>query len=350
MGRRRPLTDVEPPAPRLPVAQQVGDQVDRAGREHDAVRARELAGARSAPCGRGSISTVARAELAGQRRERRRRQRARACAAVQTRASHVGEQSARASPRRPCRRGSRRRRRARRPATNAGSDSVERLDPAGVVGAVEARTAARRRAPRSVPARSRRAAARAAPPSRSRSRPRKRARGGTRRRSCAAGRRRARRSSAREPALDASHERRATLAAVASATARALRVEPRADDERRPGPHDVELLARDVGNRRPEVARVLEPDVGQHRDARVDDVGRVVAAAEPGLEHRDVDPGRSRTPHSAAAVSSSNWVTTSAASCCGAVDELGGAHGARDRRREALRRDVALARSRIRSR
>ena len=37
---------------------------------------------------------------------------------------------------------------------------------------------------------------------------------------------------------------------------------------------------------------MLEPDVGEHGDARVDDVGGVVAAAEPGLEHRHVDAGR----------------------------------------------------------
>src|SRR6478752_3016601 len=36
---------------------------------------------------------------------------------------------------------------------------------------------------------------------------------------------------------------------------------------------------------------VLEPDVGEKNDARVDYVGRVVAPTEPGLDDRNVDMG-----------------------------------------------------------
>jgi len=62
------------------------------------------------------------------------------------------------------------------------------------------------------------------------------------------------------------------------------RVDPGAQDQRRAGAHDVELLARYVLDGRPEVARVLEPDVGQHGNGGVKDVGGVVAPAEAGLE------------------------------------------------------------------
>ena len=60
----------------------------------------------------------------------------------------------------------------------------------------------------------------------------------------------------------------------------------RSGHERRMVAHHVELLARDVGDRRPEPARVLEADRGEHLDLRGDHVGRVVAPAEPGLDHR----------------------------------------------------------------
>ena len=66
---------------------------------------------------------------------------------------------------------------------------------------------------------------------------------------------------------------------------------------------DRELLAGDVGDRRAQPARVLEADAGQHLDARRDHVGGVVAAAEPGLDHRHLDargaPAPSRRPRSA---------------------------------------------------
>ena len=63
-----------------------------------------------------------------------------------------------------------------------------------------------------------------------------------------------------------------------------------AHHERRSRGHDGQLLTRDVRERRAEPARVLEPDVGEHRDRRVEHVGRVVAPAEARLHHRDLDP------------------------------------------------------------
>ena len=56
-----------------------------------------------------------------------------------------------------------------------------------------------------------------------------------------------------------------------------------------PGLHHRELLARDVGDRRAEPARVLEPDVGEHDHVGAEHVGRVVAAAQAGLDHGDLD-------------------------------------------------------------
>ena len=80
------------------------------------------------------------------------------------------------------------------------------------------------------------------------------------------------------------HDRRARLGGQLAH----LGVE-RAGHERRAAPHDGELLARDVGHRRAEPARVLEPDVGEHHDRRAEHVGGVVAAAEAGLDDRDLD-------------------------------------------------------------
>ena len=57
-----------------------------------------------------------------------------------------------------------------------------------------------------------------------------------------------------------------------------------------PSAHHGELLARDVGDRRAEPARVLEPDVREHDDLGAEHVGRVVAAAEARLDHGDLDP------------------------------------------------------------
>ncbi len=53
--------------------------------------------------------------------------------------------------------------------------------------------------------------------------------------------------------------------------------------------HDRELLLGDVLERRPEPAGVLQPDVREHRDARPDHAGRVIAATKPCLDDRDVD-------------------------------------------------------------
>ena len=53
-----------------------------------------------------------------------------------------------------------------------------------------------------------------------------------------------------------------------------------------------ELLGRDLDLGLAEVLRVLEADRGQHGHPRGDHVGRVEAAAEPGLDHRDLDPRR----------------------------------------------------------
>jgi len=60
------------------------------------------------------------------------------------------------------------------------------------------------------------------------------------------------------------------------------------DDERAARPDDVELLGRDVGDRRAEPARVLEADVRQDLDLRGDHVRRVPAPAEAGLDDDDV--------------------------------------------------------------
>ena len=53
------------------------------------------------------------------------------------------------------------------------------------------------------------------------------------------------------------------------------------------GSHDGELLARDRLPGRSEDLRVLEPDVGEdHHDRPVEDVGRVKATPEAGLDDR----------------------------------------------------------------
>ena len=56
-------------------------------------------------------------------------------------------------------------------------------------------------------------------------------------------------------------------AAISARHRERLRVHARPEHERPPGLHDVELLARDRGDRRAQPARVLEPDAGQHLDA-----------------------------------------------------------------------------------
>ena len=60
-------------------------------------------------------------------------------------------------------------------------------------------------------------------------------------------------------------------------------------DDGAAGLDDARLLAGDVGERRPGELGVVEPDVGDHRNLRVDDVRRVPAAEHPDLDHADVD-------------------------------------------------------------
>ena len=106
-------------------------------------------------------------------------------------------------------------------------------------------------------------------------------------RSCGAGTRPARpRPTPGSAGASTSRAPRASAAARASSSALGGEV---AAHQRARRPHDGELLARDVAQRRAEPARVLEPDVGEHLHARVDDVGGVVAAAEAGLDDGGVD-------------------------------------------------------------
>jgi hypothetical protein len=69
-------------------------------------------------------------------------------------------------------------------------------------------------------------------------------------------------------------------------------VQAGAEHERRARLHDVELLPGDIADGRPQPARVLQPDAGEHLDGGRDHVGRVEAAAEPGLDHRRLDAPR----------------------------------------------------------
>ena len=54
---------------------------------------------------------------------------------------------------------------------------------------------------------------------------------------------------------------------------------------------DAGLLPGDLGDGVAEIVGVVDPDRGDHRDRRVDDVGGVPAPAEPDLDDRDVDRG-----------------------------------------------------------
>src|ERR1039458_1863777 len=125
-------------------------------------------------------------------------------------------------------------------------------------------------------------------------------------------------------------QRRAALGRRAPRERERVWIEVDAYDQRRSGAHDVELLARDVDDGRPQVARVLEPHVGQHRDARVDDVGGVVAPPEPRLEYRDIDPGCFELAERGCRQQLE--LRHDVAGRRGrAVDQLGGAHGPGDR-------------------
>ncbi len=85
------------------------------------------------------------------------------------------------------------------------------------------------------------------------------------------------------------HEPRVALGGDPLGDGERVGVEVGRDDERGVVADDGELLGGDVGDRRAEPARVLEPDAGQHLDLRRDHVGRVIAAAEARLDHRDLD-------------------------------------------------------------
>ncbi len=84
------------------------------------------------------------------------------------------------------------------------------------------------------------------------------------------------------------HQVRRALGADALGDGQRVGVQVGADDERAAGLHDVGLLLGDRRDRRAEPARVLQRDAREHLDLGADDVRRVVAAAEAGLDHRDL--------------------------------------------------------------
>ena len=84
-----------------------------------------------------------------------------------------------------------------------------------------------------------------------------------------------------------------------------------ADERALPALEDAGLLERDRRERVAEDRLVIERDAGDDRDRRVDDVRRVEPAAEPDLEHRDVDAARRRSPRIAIAVICSKNVSSS---------------------------------------
>ena len=99
----------------------------------------------------------------------------------------------------------------------------------------------------------------------------------------------------------------------------------------------------DVGDRRPQPPGVLEPDAGQHLHAGGDHVGGVVAAAQPGLDHRDLDPTIGQLP-----VGGSGQRLELGHPVVGpqrAIDELGGVGGALHGRGERGRLEVLRRRS-----
>ncbi len=73
-------------------------------------------------------------------------------------------------------------------------------------------------------------------------------------------------------------------------------VEPRAKRERRAETEHCKLLRRDVAHRRPQPTGVLETNIGEHRHGRLHHRGRVVAATEAGLHHRDLDLALGQRP------------------------------------------------------
>ena len=248
-GTRRAVVvhSVDPPVgARGP--QQIGDQVDRAGGQRDAVGP---GGARAARRARGAGSRTVRAggppswphsdcsvaggsarglalrgadDLVAQRQQLAQHRRRRPCRrGSRCRPPAAGRRGSRAAPRpaRPCRPGC-----ARRRGRVSGSSSTTSKRPGTSVEAAAAATAPLVQ--------------------RARGRPRPRR---ARARSCAAGSARGRSSSTPGSAGAATSARAALGArARASASASGCRSAPTTSVPRRP--HDVELLARDVGHRR----------------------------------------------------------------------------------------------------
>ena len=265
---------------------------------------RARAPARSAARGSRIDLRARSAELPAERLEGGRRQRPRVLARGQDQRVADRHQRRAASPPRPCRRAPRRpRRRGRgRRAQRLGSDFGQRRHPVGVVRAVEQRQRVLIDDLRGVPARG------------SRPRPRRRRRRRARPRYACGGRSRQR----EVPPLERSerdqrharvgaglHDRRAALRGHALGDRVRVGMQAVPEHERRAAAGRRRASRRrSSADRRPEPARVLEPDARQHLHLRRDHVGGVVAAAEPGLDHRHLRPraapARSRPPRSAA--------------------------------------------------
>ena len=86
------------------------------------------------------------------------------------------------------------------------------------------------------------------------------------------------------------HDPRPALGRDALGDGERPRREPCTEHERRVRLQGGQLLLSDVGQRRAEPARVLEPDVRQDADVRVYHAGGVVASSEAGLDDRDLYP------------------------------------------------------------
>jgi len=65
-----------------------------------------------------------------------------------------------------------------------------------------------------------------------------------------------------------------------------------AQHDRRAGGDHGQLLGGDRLSRLAQDVGVVERDVGQGNDLRLEDVGRIQSAAQAGLHHRDLDSGR----------------------------------------------------------
>ncbi len=269
--------------------------------------------------------------------------------AVNQARSHSGEQRSQHRARRPCPRA----RRARAPAGRPPSTLGQRLRRAPrTASGLCAPSSTRQRIAGARPAGVRAPPSRPpprAPPARAAATPRRRAgRSRAATRASAKLRRwnapRARRRRRPASSSGATTMRAPRSPATRSATAQRLGRQPGAERERRRRAHDGELLLGDVVQRRPQPARVLEPDVRQRGDARLDHdwSRRSVRRARP--RSTATSTPCSAISHSAAAVSSSNCVTWSSLGER-AVDALGRPRGARDRRREGIGAELAARRA-----